>query len=124
MRGAGANANSLTVASTVSTLTKTDTNRSGGVNSANGLSWGLAASGAIDRASGQTWSGVNNATGTAGWFRAYGAVSDAGGTDSSGTEIRMDGAIAASGSDLNINTSLTNAATTTLSSLAVTVPAS
>ncbi len=36
----------------------------------------------------------------------------------------MDGAIAASGSDMNMGTALTAAATTTVSSVAVTMPAS
>ena len=124
MLGAGAAPNGFVVASTVTTLTKTDANMASGVTHVNGLSWGQSASGVLDRLSTQTWSGVNAATGTAGWFRLYGAVSDAGGTDSTGTTIRLDGAIAASGSDLNIATAFTNLATTTISTLAITQPAS
>ena len=124
MRNTGTSPNTFVVTATLTTITATYGNMAGGVASANGLSWGSAATGVIDRLSTQTWSGVNAATGTAGWFRAYGSVADAGGTDATTTAIRMDGAIAASGSDLNMSVDLTSAATTTISSLATTVPAS
>jgi len=123
MRGSGAAPNTFVVTATLTTITATYVDMSGGVAAVNGLSWGNAATGVIDRLSTQTWSGVNAATGTAGWFRAYGSVADAGGTDATTTAIRMDGSIAASGADLNMSTAFTGAATTTLSSLATTVPA-
>jgi hypothetical protein len=121
--GTGAGPNTYVVASTVTTLTKTDANLAGGVTAANGLKWGNASSGAIDKLSTATWSGVNAASGTAGYFRLYGSVADAGALDSALTALRMDGAIAASGSDLNMGTSFTSGATTTITSLATTVPA-
>jgi hypothetical protein len=124
LRGSGAAPNTFVVTATLTTITATYADMSGGVTAVNGLVWGNAASGVIDKASSETWSGVNAASGTAGWFRLYGSVADAGTLDSAGTTIRMDGAVAASGSELNIGTTFTSAATTTISSLATTVPAS
>lgn len=124
MLGAGAAPNGFVVTATLTTITASYANMASGVTSINGLSWGNAASGLIDRLSTQTWSGVNADTGTVGWFRAYGAVTDAGSTDSAGTTIRMDGSLGISGADLNGNTSFTASATSTLTSLGVTLPAS
>ncbi len=124
-RGAGATFNGLVLASTVTTLTKTDVNMASGVTPVNGLKFGTSASGAVGKLAAQVWEGTNVASGTAGWYRLYGSVADAGGTDSAGTTIREDGAISTSGQQLNMgSTTLTAAAKTTLNSWTRTAPAS
>lgn len=123
-RGTGASANALVVASTVTaTITSTDADLAGGVDGANGLLFGSAAGGAVSKASTQTWSGVASATGTAGWFRIVGAIADSEGVDSSEEQVRLDGNISNSGSELNMtNLSVTSGATQTVSAFAVTFP--
>jgi hypothetical protein len=121
--GYGALANSLTVASTVTTITKTDTNTSGGVTAVNGLNWGDAAAGVLTKLATETWSGTAAASGTAGWFRIEASVTDAGTLDSTESVIRVDGAVATSGAELNMTpTSITAAAVQTISSFTVTLP--
>lgn len=123
MRGSGAGPNTFVVTATLTTITASYADMSGGVTAVNGLGWGNVTAGVIDKAASETWSGVNATGGTAGWFRLYGSVADAGTLDSAGTTIRMDGAVAASGAELNMGTTFSNGATTTISSLATTVPA-
>lgn len=113
--GTGTGPNGFVVASTATTITKTDANLAGGVAAVNGLKFGDSAAGVLAKLSTQTWSGVNGATGTAGWYRAYGSVADAGGLDSTGTAIREDGAISTSAAELNMaSTALTATATTAI----------
>lgn len=121
--GLGALANGWVVASTVTTITKTDSNMASGVTALNGLNWGDSAAGIIVKLSTQTWSGLAGATGTAGWFRFEAAVSDAGGVDSTEAILRLDGSIATSGAELNMdNTALTSTVTYTINSFALTFP--
>lgn len=121
-RGLGALGNQ-TVASTVTTITKTDTNTTGGVTGVNGLYWGDSAAGILSKLATQTWSGVNAAAGTAGWFRIEASVTDAGALDSSEAIIRMDGSVSTSGADMNLSTTVfSSGATFTLSSAAITLP--
>lgn len=123
-RGSGTAPNTFVVSATLTTITASYANMSGGVAAANGLSFGSAAAGALAKKSGEAWSGVNAATGTAGWFRFVGAVADSGAADSSEAQIRMDGAIATSGAQINMSsTSLTSGATTTIDTFSVTLPA-
>jgi len=123
--GTGTGPNTYVVSATLTTITASYANMSGGVNPANGLQFGAVASGVLSKLSTQTWSGVNAATGTAGWFRQYGSVADSHAVDSSAVAIRMDGAVGTSGSDMNLNsTAFVSAATTTLASWQITVPAS
>lgn len=85
----------------------------------NGLYLGLAASGAIAKHAGQTWSGVGIADGTAGWFRFYGAATDAGGIST--TLPRLDGRIATSGAELNLsNTSIVVGAAQSITAFSIT----
>lgn len=124
-RGTGASANGLTVASTATTLTKTDTNMAGGVSAVNGLRFGAAVAGAVDKADDQAWSGVAVSGGTAGWFRMVGSVADSDATDSSEVEIRCDGIISTTGGELTMsNLSITASATQTISSLRFNLPTS
>lgn len=89
---------------------------------ANGINFGQVASGVLHKATGEVWSGANIATGTAGWFRLY---DNALVTGVSSTAIRLDGSCAASGAQLNLSsTSLTSTVTTTVDSVAITMPAS
>jgi len=124
--GTGTNPNGFVVASTVTTLTKTDVNMASGVAAVNGLSYGkagVATAGMVSKLVTQVWSGVNVATSTAGWYRAYGSVADTGAIDATGLTIREDGAIAVSGAELNMsNTALTATATTTVSQWDRTLP--
>lgn len=111
------------VVSTVTTLSKTDTNFASGVTAANGLLWDDASAGAITKRSTQTWSGVAVATGTAGWFRIEASVSDAGTEDTTESVLRVDGSVATSGAELNMTpTSITSGATQTISSFSITLP--
>ena len=121
--GTGTSPNGFVVASTATTITKTDVNMSGGVAAANGLLYGAASAAVIAKLATQVWSGVNAGSGTAGWFRNYGSVADAGAIDSSALYIREDGAIATSGGELNMtSTALVAAATTTISAWDRTFP--
>lgn len=122
-RGSGAGPNGFVVASTVTTLTKTDANMASGVTGVNGLSFGVAAAGALIKLASQTWSGVAGANGTAGWFRFVGAVADSGITDTTESDIRLDGAISTSGAQLNMSsTSITSGATQTINTFPITLP--
>lgn len=115
-RGAGATFNGLVLASTTTTITKSDVNMASGVTAVNGLKFGTEAAGAIAKLASQTWEGTNVAGGTAGWYRLYGSEADTGAIDSAGTKIREDGAISTSGQQLNMTgtTTLTNGAKTTI----------
>lgn len=124
MPGSGAGPNTFVVTATLTTITASYANMSGGVDAVNGLSFNNAASGAIDKNSSETWSGVNVASGTAGWFRFKGSIADAGSADSAAAYLRLDGAIATSGAEYNVSsTTLTAAATHTVTSFPLTFPA-
>jgi hypothetical protein len=121
--GLGALPNGWVVASTVTTITKTDSNMAGGVTAVNGLNWGDSADGTLTKLGTETWSGAAAASGTAGWFRIEAAVTDAGALDSSEAIIRLDGAVATSGAELNMTpTTIVALATQTISSLTITLP--
>lgn len=123
MRGSGTAPNGFVVVSGATTITTADVNLSGGVAAANGLEFDNAASGSITKKSTQTWSGVAAASGTAGWFRFVGSVADSLATDSTATQVRLDGAVSTSGQQLNLSsTTITAGATQTISSFTVTQP--
>ena len=123
--GLGTKYNTAVIAATLDTITASFTAFSGGAAAANGLLFEDAASGTMDKRSGQTWTGVAIATGTAGWFRHYGPKVDAGASDSLGVALRMDGSIATSGAQLNMSpTSVTAASTQTITAYSPTIPAS
>lgn len=89
----------------------------------NTLQFGVPAIGAISKNS-DTWSGVNAATGVAAWFR-FTLPNDPTTADTTYLWPRVQGVIAASGSDLDMaNTTLTAAATTTISNYTLTLPKS
>lgn len=100
-----------------------------GVAAVNGLRMDYnATAGVMTKDTSQTWSGtaVGAGTQTAGWFRYRSSKADAGALDSATPPVymRMDGAIATSGSEMNMSsTSITNGALQTLSTFAFTVPA-
>ncbi len=121
--GLGALPNGWVVASTVTTITKTDANMASGVDAANGMNWTDSAAGVITKKASETWSGVAVAGGTAGWFRVEAAVSDPGTLDSTESLIRLDGAVATSGAEMNLGTTtIVNGATQTISSFSITFP--
>jgi hypothetical protein len=124
-KGLGAGANAWTVTATLTTITATYANMSGGVSPANGLRLGSAAAGVITKDAAQTWTGVNANGGTAGWFRFVGSVADSTLADSEEKQIRLDGSVSTSGADLNLtSTTLAQGATQTISAFQVTMPAS
>lgn len=124
--GLGAVANGMVVASTVTTITKVDTNLGSdvsGVTALNGLLWGDAAANVIGKNITQTWQGTAVAAGTAGWFRVEAAVADALGVDSTESILRMDGSVSTSGADLNMgSTSIAISSVQTISSFTITFP--
>ena len=124
-KGMGATPNTYVVTATLTTITASYANMSGGVTAVNGLHLAYAAAGAIAKDAAQTWTGVNVASNTAGWFRFVGSVADSGLADSAETQIRLDGSISTSGADLNLtSTTLTQGATQTISSFSISMPAS
>jgi hypothetical protein len=87
----------------------------------NGLEFGDAASGAIAKATGETWQDTGIAAGTAGWFRFVGNATDAGAAST--TLPRIDGSVGTSGADLNMSsTTITVGATYTIDSFQLTLP--
>lgn len=122
--GSGASPNTFVVTSTLTTITATYADMSGGVTSVNGLTLANAAAGVISKTTAETWSGTAANSGTAGWFRFVGAVNDPGSADSSEQYLRLDGNVATSGAILNMaSTSITALATQTINSFNVTQPA-
>lgn len=120
--GLGALAN-WTVASTVTTITKTDTNLTGGVTSVNGLRWGSSAAGVLSKDTTQVWSGVAGATVTVGWFRFEAAVLDGLGTDVTESVMRIDGSIGIAGAELNMGSpAIVTGITQRVDSLSLTLP--
>jgi hypothetical protein len=126
--GLGTLANGWVLATTTTTITKTDVNvgtTTAGVNSANGLTFGDSAAGTIVKNPTETWSGIASNSGTAGWFRFQASVTDAGAADASEVFIRVDGNVASSGANLNMsNTAITALAVQTLNTFSLTYPAS
>lgn len=122
--GLGSLPNGWVVASTATTITKTDSNMAGGVTAVNGLTFGDAASGTLVKNPLETWTGVGLAAGTAGWFRYEGALVDTEASDTAGAFNRLDGNIATSGANLNMSsTTVAIGATQTISTFSLTVPA-
>jgi hypothetical protein len=88
----------------------------------NTLRFAVPSAGVISKVSGDTWSGVNLADGVAGYFRLV-RWGDPGTADSSYLYPRIQGTIAASGSDMDMpNTTLATGVTLTLTSGQLTVP--
>lgn len=126
-QGAGAAPNGLTVSGSATTVGATYTNMASGVSQVNGLQFSAAGDinvGQIEQLAGQIWSGVNQAAGTAGWFRFVGSNnSDTGQLDTTGAFCRLDGAIATSGGEMNLNSTVfTSGATTTIQGFTATMP--
>lgn len=123
--GAGASANTFVVAGTLTTITASYANLSGGVSPVNGLKFDAPSSGAMDIYTAQVWSGLNAAPGgVAGWFRFTGSVADSGVVDTTESQIRLDGSVSTTGADLDLNnTTLAAAATTRITAATATVPA-
>lgn len=87
----------------------------------NGLEFGDAADGYIEKCGDEVWSGVAAASGTAGWFRFYANATDAGGA--SETLPRVDGSCGLSGADLVMpSTTITAGKTYTFDDLKWTFP--
>lgn len=123
--GLGTLPNAWVVASTTTTITKTDNNMAGGVSPVNGLLFGISVDGVLGKSATQTWSGAAVATATAGWFRLLGSVADAGASDAANKVLlRLDGNVGTSGANLNLtSTAIVNAAVQTITVFNVTEPA-
>lgn len=122
--GLGSLPNGWVVASTATTITKTDSNMASGVTAVNGLTFGDAASGTLVKNPLETWTGSGLAAGTAGWFRYEGALADTEASDTAGAYNRLDGNISTSGANLNMSsTTVAVGATQTISTFSLTVPA-
>lgn len=88
----------------------------------NGINFGQVSAGTIGKALGEVWSGANVATGSAGWARFYANDKT---TGASTTTARLDCSVATSGAQLNLtSTSLVSGVTTTIDTVAITMPAS
>lgn len=88
-----------------------------------GISFDAPVAGVIAKAVAQTWSGTSGAEGTAGYFRLWEAAGNP--AILSTTESRLDGNIATSGANMNMsNTFVASGAVQTVSTFAVTLPAS
>jgi len=79
---------------------------SGGVTPVNGLLWDISSSGIMVMNRDQIWKGIGLRDDNAGWVRFRGSVSDPGTADTAGLYVRMDGACASSGAQLNGPTSV------------------
>ena len=78
--------------------------------------------GTLSKNDGEAWKFIGLAAGTAGWFRFYPASGDPSVT--SNTEARLDGSIASSGADVNLNNvSITVGSPNTIDLFAFTLPA-
>jgi hypothetical protein len=103
--GTGAGANGLVVSASLTGVTATFANMSGGVSSVNGLKFaGTALSGMLQRLPSQFWYAAPAASATPGYFRFVTANADAGGADSAETFIRVQGTVGdqASGADMKL----------------------
>jgi hypothetical protein len=125
-QGLGSLPNGWVPAGTGTTITfGTPVNMAGGVTALNGLLWGDVLTGVLSKLAAQTWSGIAGATGTAGWCRFEAAVVDAGALDSLEAVLRMDGAVATSGAELNLSSlSIVNTVLQTIDTFTVTLPTS
>jgi len=93
-----------------------------GSGSTNGISFGAAAASGVLAKAAENWQGVGVTDGSAGWFRFYDATRT---TGASSAAVRFDGSCGTSGSQLNMgSTTITSAATHTVDSFQVTLPAS
>lgn len=94
-----------------------------GAGTADGVKFGTAATGVLPLTT-PTWQGQVLVTGVAGWFRLYGSSGTGGLAGTSGTAIRIDGAVGVAGADLNLtHTSLDAGAVLTINSFNITEPA-
>lgn len=84
------------------------------------LQWGDVSAGKISKEAGSAWSGVNLANGVGSWFRIILPNDDG---LASTTQLRIQGAIATSNAEINMNsTTFTKDATTTQDELNITIP--
>lgn len=104
--GSGVTPSGFTVASTVTTIGKTDANMDAeatGVAAVNGITYNGPVNGVFARDG--VISGLVLATGYAAYFRIIGSVADAGGADAAPwNQIRVQGTCGTSGADYNMDT--------------------
>jgi hypothetical protein len=95
--GSGALVNSFVVTASLTTITASYGNMSGGVTAVNGLTFGESVAGVLS--GNGTWSGVAVATGVPASYRFARSAADAASATPSGP--RIDGSVSSSGADLN-----------------------
>lgn len=121
--GLGSLPNGWVVASTTTTITKTDNNMAGGVTAVNGLTWGDSAAGTLSKDPTQVWSGAALQSVTVGWFRFEAAVLDGLAADATESVLRIDGSIAISGGEMNMgNPAIVLGTTQRIDSFSLTLP--
>jgi hypothetical protein len=120
--GLGTLPNGWVVSSTLTTLTASYTNLTGGVAAVNSLLFdNISSPGVAQSLATQVWSGVAIASGTAGWMRLRGSGDS--GVGATTTADRFDGAVATSGAEMNIGSlTVTLGAPFALSSATFTLP--
>ena len=123
--GAGAAHNGSVVSATLTTLTATYSNMTGGVSAVNALAFASPVAGTASKPPGKIWSFNGIASGVAGYFRFVGSVGDAGAAVSAAPFfVRLDGSVANVGADLNLsNTTVAIGAPNTIDSFSLTMPA-
>lgn len=120
--GRGTKFNAAVVSGSLTTLSATYTDFSGGVDSVNGLWWGSAenySNIAQMLAGTQTKTGTAVADGTAGWLRVCGPFADADADDTDYEMFRMDMAIGETGANVTIDDdAITTGETVTIATFA------
>lgn len=87
-----------------------------------GGTWDASVAGVISKAAAEVWRFTGLADGIAGWYRMY--PNGATPANASSTEARIDGAIASSGSEVNLsNVNVVTGVVNTIDSAAITMPA-
>lgn len=121
--GLGALPNGYVTTGTSATITLTHGTFASGVTPVNGLNWEVSTTGTMVKRSDETWQGTAVAGGTAGWFRWIAGVADAGSADSLEAIMRLDGAVATSGSQLNASsTTIALSSVQTISADQIVIP--
>lgn len=119
--GLGTTPNTWVVSATLTTITASYANMSGGVDAVNGLRLDTATAGAVAKVTADTWSATAMASGTAGWFRMR--ESGDTGTAATTTAARYDGAIATTGAQMNLGTlTIVSGAPVIISGVTFTMP--
>lgn len=106
--GTGTGPNGFVVTATLTTITASYANMSGGVAAVNGLRFGVPANGVLQKLAQQEWKAVAANSGIAGYARVYGPLADAGAADLLEAFPRLQVSVGASGSGAELILPTTN----------------